>query len=91
MVLDEATAFADPENEALIQKAFERLLADRTVVMIAHRLSTVVDADQIVVLNAGRVAEWGTHTELVAASGLYARMWNDYQRSVQWKIERKVA
>lgn len=91
VVLDEATAFADPENEALIQAAFEQLLAGRTVVMIAHRLSTVVDADQIVVLDAGRVAERGTHAELVAASGLYARMWADYQRSVQWKIEREVA
>ena len=91
VVLDEATAFADPENEALIQRAFERLLAGRTVVMIAHRLSTVVDADRIVVLDAGRVEEQGTHAELVHAKGLYARMWADYQRSVQWKIEREVA
>ena len=91
VVLDEATAFADPENEVLIQRALERLLAGRTVVMIAHRLSTVVDADQIVVLDEGRVAERGTHAELVRAGGLYARMWADYQRSVQWKIERGVA
>ena len=86
VVLDEATAFADPENEALIQKAFARLTAGRTVVMIAHRLSTVVNADKIIVLDAGRVAEEGTHGELVASGGLYARMWADYNQAVQWKI-----
>lgn len=87
VVLDEATAFADPENEALIQKAFTRLAAGRTVIMIAHRLSTVVGADKIVVLNAGEVAESGTHAELLAAGGLYARMWADYEQAVSWKIE----
>jgi len=61
------------------------------VVMIAHRLSTVVGADRIVVLDAGRVAEEGTHGQLVAAGGLYARMWADYQRAAQWKIQKKVA
>lgn len=86
VVLDEATAFADPENEALIQKAFAKLTEGRTVVMIAHRLSTVVNADKIIVLDAGRVAEEGTHSELTAAGGLYARMWADYNRAVQWKI-----
>jgi ATP-binding cassette subfamily B protein len=86
VVLDEATAFADPENEALIQKAFATLTEGRTVVMIAHRLSTVVNADKIIVLNAGKVAEEGTHDELVAAGGLYARMWADYQKAVSWKI-----
>ena len=91
VVLDEATAFADPENEALIQKAFAHLLAGRTVVMIAHRLSTVVDADKIVVLDQGHVAEQGTHAELVAAGGLYARMWADYQTAAQWKIQKEVA
>ena len=91
VVLDEATAFADPENEALIQKAFAHLLAGRTVVMIAHRLSKVVDADKIVVLDQGHVAEQGTHAELVAAGGLYARMWADYQTAAQWKIQKEVA
>lgn len=86
VVLDEATAFADPENEALIQKAFAKLAAGRTVIMIAHRLSTVVGADQIVVLNQGEVAEQGKHSELVAAGGLYARMWADYEQAVSWKI-----
>ena len=91
VVLDEATAFADPENEALIQKAFERLLEGRTVVMIAHRLSTVVGADKIVVLDQGHVAEEGTHERLVAAGGLYTRMWADYGKAAQWKIQREVA
>ncbi len=86
VVLDEATAFADPENEALIQKAFAKLTQGRTVVMIAHRLSTVVHADKIVVLDAGRVVEEGTHDELTKANGLYARMWADYNRAVSWKI-----
>ncbi len=86
VVLDEATAFADPENEALIQKAFARLTQGKTVIMIAHRLSTVVSADQIIVLAEGRVAEQGTHEELVSRNGLYAKMWKDYNQAVQWKI-----
>ena len=86
VVLDEATAFADPENEALIQRAFTRLAAGRTVIMIAHRLSTVVGADKIVVLERGRVAETGTHSELLVRGGLYARMWADYEQAVSWKI-----
>ena len=87
VVLDEATAFADPENEALIQKAFARLTKGRTVIMIAHRLSTVVGADKILVLEGGRVTEQGTHGELIAAGGLYTRMWADYNQAIQWKME----
>ena len=86
VVLDEATAFADPENEALIQKAFAQLTKGRTVIMIAHRLSTVVGADKILVLDQGRVVEQGAHGELTAAGGLYAKMWADYNRALQWKI-----
>ncbi len=86
VVLDEATAFADPENEALIQKAFKELTKDRTVIMIAHRLSTVVGADRIIVLDSGHVEEQGTHEELLKSDGLYSRMWVDYRQAVQWRI-----
>ena len=91
VVLDEATAFADPENEALIQKAFVHLMRGRTVVMIAHRLSTVVGADRIIVLDRGRVVETGNHNDLIGAEGLYARMWADYRTAAQWKIKKEVA
>ncbi len=91
VVLDEATAFADPENEVMIQKVFATLTQGRTVIMIAHRLSTVVNADQIIVLNEGKVAEQGTHAELVGRNGLYARMWKDYNQAVQWKITAEEA
>lgn len=87
VVLDEATAFSDPENEHLIQKAFERLMAGKTVIMVAHRLSTVVGADKIVVLDGGRKVEEGTHQELLAASGTYAKMWKQYTEAVEWGIE----
>lgn len=86
IVLDEATAFADPENEALIQRAFTTLMKDRTVIMIAHRLSTVVSADKIIVLENGCKVQEGTHESLAAADGLYAKMWKDYNESVRWKI-----
>lgn len=86
IVLDEATAFADPENEALIQKALVRLTKGKTVLMIAHRLSTVVGADKICVLDAGRIVEQGTHAKLVSAGGMYARMWDDYQTAIMWSL-----
>ena len=88
VVLDEATAFADPENEALIQKAFGELLRGKTVLMIAHRLSTVQHADKILVIDKGAVREQGSHEELLAAGGLYAEMWKDYQKAAAWKVER---
>jgi ATP-binding cassette subfamily B protein IrtA len=78
VVLDEATSFVDPENEALIQDAIGELVAGRTVVMIAHRLSTVAGADQILVLDGGRIVERGRHDDLVAAGGLYAQLWDDF-------------
>ena len=86
IVLDEATAFADPDNEVRIQKAFEHLAQGRTVLMIAHRLTTVRDADSIIVLDHGQVAQQGTHDQLVASGGLYARMWRDYETSVTWTV-----
>lgn len=89
VVLDEATAFADPENEALIQKAFATLTGGKTVIMIAHRLSTVTRADKIIVLDGGQVAEEGTHEELIEKSGLYAHMWNEYNQAAKWKIQNE--
>ena len=88
VVLDEATAFADPENEVLIQKAFGELIRGKTVLMIAHRLSTVQHADKILVIDKGAVREQGSHEELLAAGGLYAEMWKDYQKAAAWKVER---
>ena len=89
VVLDEATAFADPENEVLIQKAFATLTKGKTVIMIAHRLSTVTGADKIIVLDGGQVAEEGTHEELIEKSGLYAHMWNEYNQAAKWKIQNE--
>jgi ATP-binding cassette subfamily B protein len=90
IVLDEATAFADPENEQKIQEAFEGLMKDKTVIIIAHRLSTVRGADKIVVIDGGRVAEQGTHEGLVAdADGRYSRMWQQYESALGWTIARK--
>lgn len=89
ILLDEATAFADPENEILIEKAIEELTRGRTVIMIAHRLSTVMSADKIIVLDDGKVAEEGVHEVLVSSKGLYSRMWSDYNQSIQWKIKSR--
>ena len=86
VVLDEATAFADPENEHLIRQAFAHLTRGKTVLMIAHRLTTVQDADNIVVVDNGRIAEQGTHQQLMEQGALYYKMWNEYQKSVEWKL-----
>ncbi len=86
IVLDEATAFADPENESLVQRAFEELSKDKTVIMIAHRLTTVRNADRIFVLKDGKIEEFGTHNQLSQSDGLYAKMWQDYQTSIGWKV-----
>ena len=89
LILDEATAFADPDNEAKVQAAFAKLAAGRTVIMIAHRLSTVENADCIYVVQDGRIAESGTKDVLCAKNGLFAKMWQDYQSSVQWKVAKE--
>ncbi len=91
LILDEATAFADPDNEVLVQKAFTEMAKNRTVIMIAHRLTTVRNADRIYVLKDGEIEESGSHGELVEKGGLYSRMWNDYQTSVNWKVGAKNA
>lgn len=89
LILDEATAFADPDNERLVQQAFEKLSKDKTVIMIAHRLSTVTNADCIYVLADGKIAESGTHGELISQNGIYSRMWNEYNRSVAWQVGKE--
>ena len=86
VVLDEATAFADPENEHLIQKALHELRKGKTVLMIAHHLTSVQDADKILVIAQGKIAEEGTHSELIARNGIYNSMWNEYQRTVTWTV-----
>lgn len=86
VLLDEATAFADAENEYLIQRALDILLHGKTVLMIAHRLQTIVHADQIIVMQRGGIAEQGTHEELMQRQGVYAKMYHEYENSVSWKI-----
>lgn len=91
IVLDEATAFADPENEHLIQQALKELTKGKTVLMIAHRLSSITDADNILVIDKRKIAEQGTHANLLGKQGIYYRMWNEYQQSVRWTIGKEVS
>jgi ATP-binding cassette, subfamily B, bacterial IrtA/YbtP len=91
VVLDEATAFTDPENEHLIQQALAELAKGKTVLMIAHRLSSVVNADRILVIDRGTVVEQGSHTELLGLGGLYARMWREYRQAVHWTLKDESA
>lgn len=84
--LDEATASLDPENEVLVQKAIAQLVENKTVIMIAHRLRTVVDADQILVLDDGKLVEYGTHNELMKKKGVYQKLYHIQQESLGWTI-----
>lgn len=86
LVLDEATAFADPDNEVLVQKAFAAMSKNKTVIMVAHRLTTIQHADCIYALKDGEIEESGNHAELIQNGGLYSRMWSEYQTSVHWKV-----
>jgi ATP-binding cassette subfamily B protein len=86
LILDEATAFADPDNETKVQAAFDEMSKDKTLIMIAHRLSTVKNADKIFVMDDGKCVESGKHDELIAANGLYKRMFEEYSKSVEWKV-----
>ena len=89
VILDEATAFTDPENEQLIQQSISELTKGKTLLVIAHRLSTVKDADKIVVLNGGRVEAVGTHEELLKASTLYEKMWSAHIGAKGWALKGK--
>ena len=89
IIMDEATAFADPDNEANVQKALGELARGKTVIIIAHRLSTVANADCIYVIDDGRVAEYGKRGDLCAKNGLFSKMWNEYQTSAQWKVSKE--
>ncbi len=90
VVLDEATAFTDPENEHLIQQAIGTLTKGKTVLMIAHRLTSVKNVDTILVIDQGKIAEQGTHKELLKKQGVYANMWDEYQKSIQWTIGKEI-
>ena len=89
VLLDEATAFTDPENEHLIQQALKNLAEGKTVLMIAHRLTSVMNADNILVISEGKIAEQGTHKELLKKQGIYTRMWGEYQQAVHWTIGKE--
>lgn len=91
VILDEATAFADPDNEVMVQKAFSELAKNRTVIMIAHRLSTVAGADRIYVLKDGKIEEYGKYNELINNGGMFSKMWNDYRHSVDWKVSKEAS
>lgn len=90
IILDEATALADPENEYKIQKAISEITKDKTVVMIAHRLSTIKNVDKIIVVDGGEIVETGSHDELVGLNGLYSRMWDEFNQTIQWKVKSEV-
>lgn len=87
IILDEATALADPENEYLIQKAISEITKDKTVIMIAHRLSSVKNVDKIYVVENGRIVEEGNHHTLIDGEGIYSRMWDEFNQSIQWKVK----
>ena len=87
VIMDEATAFADPDNEVRVQQAMSKLSEGRTVIMIAHRLTTVLGADEIFVLSDGKIAESGTANELTAGGGLFAKMLGEYETSADWKVK----
>ena len=89
IILDEATAFADPDNESRVQAALSNLAKGKTVIMIAHRLSTVANVDRIYVLKDGEIVESGTSTELISQDGFFSKMWKNYQTSVQWKVTKE--
>lgn len=91
LILDEATAFADPDNECKVQHAFENLAKNKTVIMIAHRLSTIISADCIYVLEKGKIAESGTYNELMEKRGTFCHMWNEYNKSANWKVGKEGA
>ena len=91
VILDEATAFTDPQNEDKIQKSIMALSKGKTLLVIAHRLSTVQNADNIIVLSEGKIAEQGSHSALLERNGVYAAMWADYQRSAKWKVGKEAA
>lgn len=90
IILDEATAFADPDNEIRVQQAFTELSKEKTVIMIAHRLSTITNVNRIFVLKDGKIIEAGDYQQLIEQNGLFSKMWNDYQKSVQWKVAKEV-